>query len=202
MYVKKRKPTSRFSCLQRLFKGIYSLWKTKQTAVKCGDLSELFSFYLQPLLSLLFALHGQHESIRPLVDNLQFVLLLLAVFGDVGDAAPRQSQLHLRGLVFGGLVTLAERINKGSWMAWHDVTTLSPTFTGCVKARLDGTGIWPPTSSLLSLMTQSSLVHWPKRFFLSRNAQIRESLTRSMDASSDGHWWRIFWSFPSSSSSS
>lgn len=45
-------------------------------------------FYLQPLLSLLFALHSQHESVCPLVDDPQFVLLLLAVFGDVGDAAP------------------------------------------------------------------------------------------------------------------
>lgn len=58
------------------------------------------------------------------------------------------------------------------------------------------------TDSLLSFMTQSSLVHCPKRFFRNRNAQIRASFTRSMEASSDGHWWRIFCPFPSSSSSS
>lgn len=46
------------------------------------------SSYLQPLLGLFFALHSQHQGVRPLVDDPQFVLLLLAVFGDVSDAAP------------------------------------------------------------------------------------------------------------------
>ena len=58
------------------------------------------------------------------------------------------------------------------------------------------------TSSLVSLMTQRSLLHCPKRFFLSKKAQILASFTRSMEASSDGHWCRVFWPFPSSSSSS
>lgn len=76
-------------------------------------------FYLQPLLSLLFALHSQHESVCPLVDNLQFVLLLLAIFGDVGDAAPGQSQLHLRGVVFGRLVALRGRMKEAA--EWPDM---------------------------------------------------------------------------------
>ena len=42
------------------------------------------------------------------MDDLQLMLLLLAVLGDVSDAAPRQAQLHLRGVVFGGLVTLSK----------------------------------------------------------------------------------------------
>lgn len=44
--------------------------------------------YLEPLFSLFFALNGQHQGIGALVDDLQLVLLLLAVFGDVSDAAP------------------------------------------------------------------------------------------------------------------
>jgi len=69
--------------------------------------------YLEPLLCLLLALHGQNQRICPLVDYLKFMLLLFAIFRNVSDATPIQSQLHLGGLVFGGLVTLkAEKGGK------------------------------------------------------------------------------------------
>jgi len=43
------------------------------------------------------------------MDDLQFMLLFLAVFGNVCDTAARQEELHLWSLVFGGLVALRER---------------------------------------------------------------------------------------------
>lgn len=54
-------------------------------------------------------MHSQHQGIRSLVDNLKFVLLLLAVFGDVGDCAACQGQLHLGCVIFGGFVTLKRK---------------------------------------------------------------------------------------------
>lgn len=44
--------------------------------------------YLEPLFGLFLALHRQHQSVGPLVDDLQLVLLLFSIFGDVSDAAP------------------------------------------------------------------------------------------------------------------
>lgn len=51
-------------------------------------------------------MHGEHQSVCSLVDDLQLVLLLLAVFGDVSDAAAGQQELHLRSLVFRGFIAL------------------------------------------------------------------------------------------------
>lgn len=64
------------------------------------------SFYLEPFFGLLFAVYSQHQSVCPLVDDLQLVLLLLAVFWDVSDTAAGQEELHLRGLVFRRLIAL------------------------------------------------------------------------------------------------
>lgn len=58
------------------------------------------------------------------------------------------------------------------------------------------------TSSLPSRMMVSCLAHCPKRFLRNRKAQILQSFTRFMEASSDGHWCVSCWPFPSSSSSS
>lgn len=44
--------------------------------------------YLEPLFGLFLALNGQHQGVSSLVDDLQLMLLLLAIFGDVSDAAP------------------------------------------------------------------------------------------------------------------
>lgn len=63
--------------------------------------------YLEPLLGLFFTLHCKHQGVCPLVEDLQFVLLLLlAIFRDVHDAAAWQDEFHLWGLVFRRLVAL------------------------------------------------------------------------------------------------
>lgn len=62
--------------------------------------------YLQPLLSLLFALDGENQRVCALLGDLQLMLLLLAVPRDVRDAAALQRQLHLRLLVLGTFITL------------------------------------------------------------------------------------------------
>lgn len=62
--------------------------------------------YLQPLFGLLLTLDGKHQRVRALLSNLQLVLLLLAVFWDVGDAAALERQFHLRLLVLGTFIAL------------------------------------------------------------------------------------------------
>lgn len=71
-----------------------------------------------------------------------------------------------------------------------------------VHVRPRGCRLWPLTRSWSSLMTVNCLAHCPKRFFRSRKAHILQSLTRCMEASSEGHWCVGCGPFPSSSSSS
>ena len=62
--------------------------------------------YLQPLLSLLLALDGEDKRVCALLGDFQFVLLLFAVFRDIGNDATLQRQFHLRLLVLGTFVAL------------------------------------------------------------------------------------------------
>lgn len=71
-----------------------------------------------------------------------------------------------------------------------------------VHVRSRGCPLWPLTRSWSSLMTVNCLAHCPKRFFRSRKAHILQSLTRCMEASSEGHWCVGCGPLPSSSSSS
>lgn len=68
---------------------------------------------------------------------------------------------------------------------------------GCVAGTTAG-----PTCRRFWRMTVSCLAHCPKRFLRSRNAQMRQSLARPMEFSSDGHWCVSRCAFVSSSSSS
>lgn len=81
-------------------------WKTIRIKTETEPGERRRRRYLQPLLGLLPALHGQHQRVRALRRDLQLVLLLLAVLRDVGDAAALQRQLHLRLLVLGAFVAL------------------------------------------------------------------------------------------------
>ena len=65
-------------------------------------------WYLQPLLSLLLALHGQHQCLGPRQREPQLVLLAPPILGDVDDVAGAQGHLHVWLPVLGAFVALGE----------------------------------------------------------------------------------------------
>lgn len=65
-------------------------------------------WYLQPLLSLLLALHGQHQWLSPRQGETQLVLLAPPILGDIDDIAGAQGHFHVWLPVLGAFVALGE----------------------------------------------------------------------------------------------
>lgn len=64
--------------------------------------------YLQPLLSLLFALHCQHQGLGPWQRETQLMLLAAPILGHIDDAAGAQGHLQVWLPVLGAFVALKE----------------------------------------------------------------------------------------------
>lgn len=96
--------------------------------------------YLQPLLSLLPALQGQHQDFGSPLGETQLVPLVPAVLGHVGDAADIQRQPQMRLPVLGAFVTL-DRKRRG-----HP-SGLEGRGGRCLPAKAWESSTYPPTPS-------------------------------------------------------